>query len=98
MNRRTEKYFRNKFKNWKMKVGKHLPSYIISFYIAKSNSIWHTPQIEQTLGEVIADINNPYYSLIFMGKRLTPAEELTDQILLELKVNDIFKFINTKCR
>lgn len=99
MSERYKKYSRKKFKEWKNRVSHYLPSLAIAFYKAKIGGLYMPYEKEKLLGQVIADINNPFYSLLdTWGERKDYENEMAAEIMLQLQVNELFAFINTKCK
>lgn len=93
-----KKYRRNKFKEWKQRVNVRLPGIIMAFYMAKMNRVFIPDGKEKKLGLIITDINNPFYTILgYGGERLDANSEMAAEIILEILVNEVFAFVNTKC-
>ncbi len=89
MDRRYIKYRRNKFKKWKDRVKKHLPSRVIKFYSFPKHIDYEKHKL---LGGVIKDISDPYYVFLHTGDDYN--NEMAMEILLEIRVRDLFSFIS----
>ena len=94
---RDSNYRRNKFNNWRSKVKKLLPNLVIKFYTSILNGKYIGYEEHKLLGSVIKDINNPYYSITNNhGELLDDIGIMSSEIMLEIQVSKLFKFVNTK--
>lgn len=84
-----------KFVDWQNKVRKRLPEIVIYFY-----TITDRPKgKEKLLGRIIAGINDPLYDFKDeYGKRYSKDNIFEIQIILQLMVEDFFKFISTEIK
>lgn len=78
------------FKIWRQKVKKRLPEMVTKFYTQN-----HPAEIHKKLGDIISDINNPFFGIMYEGKKLKKNDKIAFQIILELNVEEIFKKIMT---
>ena len=89
---RYNRYSRERFKQWKSRVAKHLPTMVMKFYT-------HTKYIPYEkhvlLGTVIKEINNPFYSIIKPnGDYVGEESALTLEVILKLQVEELFQFVH----
>lgn len=78
------------FKLWRDRVKKALPHMVVKFYSQN-----HPYKVHMKIGQIIADINNPFFGVVYEGKRLRASDKLVFQMMLEIEVEEIFQKINT---
>lgn len=99
MDIRYQNYRTHKFIEWKRKVRmRHLPQLVIKFYCDKLDGKFskrhNILEIEKTLGFVIESLANPAYSLVDRSfNPISFENRLTYEIVLEIKVNEVFSFV-----
>ena len=92
MNIKYRNYRRRKFEDWRSRVKAHLPELVKKFY---SHNGYIPYGYHVKLGRIITDINNPFYS--FQDDQMNNIDdqgEVAREIILEILVEDVFKFIN----
>lgn len=88
---RYKRYAREKFKDWKSRVAKHLPVLVTKFYASTEPIPYH---MHVLLGTVIKEINNPAYGILDeKGKRIE-SDSIAFEVVLELQVEELFKYIH----
>ena len=94
---RYSKYRRRVFEEWKQRVNKRLPDAVIKFYSCVLNGKYIRYEKHKLLGQVIADINNPYYAITNRhGDLLDEIGIISSEVILSIQVEELFKFINTE--
>lgn len=87
-----KRYAREKFKDWKERVAKHLPVLVTKFY-ASTGYIPYEKHV--LLGTVIKEINNPYYTILRPnGEDVNELSVTGLEVVLELQVEELFAFIH----
>ena len=97
-NNRTMTYKRYnwiKFRAWKNKVYNRLPDLVIKLYTFEKKGNYIDYDKKKLLGSVIREISNPEYAHMDNGKFLDDTNQMAYQIILELEVQRLFKFINS---
>lgn len=90
---RYRKYARNKFKLLKQRVSKRIPDLVIEFY----NGSYRHCEDHVLLGKVIHWINSCSYSLVDVDFKPTDSmHEMSDQIILEMFVQELFNKVYSK--
>jgi len=98
MDKRAWNHKESQFKEWKIKVKKHLPELTIQFYTAKLNGLKVDDGMELQLGSIIRDINNQWYGSF--NERMMPLEfdaRISARTTLEKNVQDFIKYVKTEC-
>lgn len=90
MNRIYLNYQRKKFRDWKDRVKKYLPSVVTQFYAIKGHIDYDKHKL---LGFVILGINDPYYGFTHNGKQVDYSSEMAAEVMLEIQVNELFGFV-----
>lgn len=96
MTERYKRYSRDKFKQWKQRVSGYLPELAMAIYCAKKEGKRIDTEKERLLGQVIEAINNPYYTILDIdGTRLSHESILAMEVILEIKVSELFRYVKS---
>lgn len=94
MDERYRRYRERKFREWKRKVAKHLPQLAMDFYQAKLDGKHIDYNKEMNLGRVIDGISDPASTIYnYQGERNAPGMQMAAEIILEIQVEELFKFV-----